>query len=235
MKDIWPPPNSILNPTAVHMMDLLVERKREPNSPIIPYSSARHENDGTLSADIQWNRKCMGARIVATVLRTSLVDLTKSLSAKSEGLAELTYLDTESDAESDFKLDLERDFVRLNLVAMVSERYGPDIIPTSEDVMEFASIGLAAAAFVLDPAKENTDILEKASKSGGKRKIVGEFQEWRFNVYPAIAWSLVAVQPCLSLLSHLVEVDTKVSWHSCSRKLNSFLPLTLLFCVALAS
>ena len=210
MHNIYPPSISLLNPSLVHIMDLLVERKKEPNSPIIPGSSARHENDGSLASDIPWNRKCIGARIVATVMSASLVDLTKSLTGRQTDLAELTYLDTTTDVEPDITQDIERDFVRLNLVATISERYGPDIVPASEDVIDFASVGLAAAAFVLNPYSDKTDILDASYKSAGKTKVVGKFSDKCINLYPAQMWSLVSVQLCLSLLSHLLEVDTKV-------------------------
>lgn len=218
LQNIWPPGVNLLNPTVVCVMDLLVERAKELEKPARPSeaAAAQAKPDGPVANEVAWNCSSEGAKIVRSVLSRCFADLVKSLDGRPEAQPSSSFLEAGTDVDPKVTQQLEGDFIRLNLIAMASERYGPDILPRCDSVISFIGHGLAAAAFVLDPSKASMDALKQVSKQSGKGKVTAEFGSWTIDVFAAQVWALVSVQLCLALLSHLLEIDTKVrvGWES---------------------
>ena len=218
LREVWPPGMSLLNPSIVNIMDLLVERAKDKPAAGSKNGSTSEPDLPTPASDVAWNRKSTGANVVRMMLTRCLVDLTRSLRgrpANEPTTTNSTFLEAGVDVDPKVTQQLEGDFVRLNLIATTSERYGPDILPKTDEVMNFIAHGLAAAAFVLDPSKANAKVLEEASSGPGKGMLLGQFGCWTINIFAAQVWSLVSVQLCLALLSNQLEIDTSVSFFLC--------------------
>ncbi|XP_065194161.1 uncharacterized protein LOC135825355 [Sycon ciliatum] len=225
LKESWPPAMPTINPAIVSITDVLVEfiePSKTPTEAGVSSGTAAASAAATPAqspmTEASWNRNGCGAKIVSGVLNKCLQDLTNSLDGNIQTKSPAAvasseprqFLEAGLDVDPEITRRLDGDFERLNLVATISERYGPGILPhSSSTLLDFAGQGLAAAAFILDPGKLNSAMLESVSEPNGQTRIVGHMNGWTINVFAAQIWSSVAIQLCLALLSHHLEMDVK--------------------------